>query len=338
MKTLRRLWHTPSARPALLLAAFILLSAALADFLASDLPLAVKVDGRVWLIPCLTRPAALRGETQQSLSRRADWIAQTLIPYGPTQTWSGSGEVHGGPPPWPPDSRHWLGTDEIGRDVTARLLHGGRISLSIALLSVAAAVGVGVLIGGIAGYWGGSVDLVLSRFIEVMMTLPTVFLLLTVLAVFRSDALMPLILALGLTRWTSVARLMRAEVMKTKTLGYIEAAKAIGASPLRIFRRHLWPNTRGPVMVAAVFGVGSTLLLESSLSFLGVGVPAPYASWGEILAQAHRNLVTPGAWWLALFPGLAIGLTLIATNGIAGALRGHELGSGQTNLHERKQQ
>lgn len=295
--------------------------AVLADLVASDLPLAVRVDGTTYLAPCLLRPPALAAESSQSLAPRAEWLVRTPIPYGPNQTLAATGEQHDLPPPWGPSGAHWLGTDELGRDVLARLVHGARVSLFIAALTVLVAAIVGSLLGGSAGLFGGPVDLVLSRLTEVMVTFPTLFFLVALLAVLRTPSLWPVALVLGLTRWTDVARLVRAEVQKLKTLDFVVAARAMGAGSAHVLFRHLLPNALGPVIVTATFGVGSAILLESALSFLGLGVSPPTASWGELLSQAQRTLLTPGAWWLALFPGLAIGVTVLAVNGVGEALQ-----------------
>ncbi|MEW5741796.1 MAG: ABC transporter permease [Myxococcota bacterium] len=321
MRGLRALWADRAARPAVLTLALLLGSAVFADLLASDLPLAVRVDGQTHLLPCLTRPAALRGRTQATLSPIAEWMIGTPIPYGPEQTIATTGEVRDGAPPWGPDERHWLGTDDVGRDVFARLIHGARVSLFIAFFTVLIAVGVGMLVGGVSGYAGGATDAVLSRVLEVMTTFPLVFFLIALLSVLRTQSLWPLVLALGLTRWTDVARLVRAEVLKLKTLDFVLAARAMGASPSRIIFRHLLPNALGPVLVTATFGVAAAVLLETGLSFLGLGVAPPTASWGELLTQAHRTLVHPGAWWLAVFPGACIALTVLSVNALGEALR-----------------
>ncbi len=291
-----------------------------ADLLASDLPLAAKVDGQLYLLPCLITPSALRGERNATLEPRAEWLLHTPIPFGPLQTIATSGETRADPPPWAPDGHHWLGTDELGRDVLARIVHGARVSLFVALLTVLISVVVGVLIGAVAGYVGGLTDAVLSRLIEVMTTFPLVFFLIALLSVVRTQSLAPLVLALGLTRWTDVARLMRAEVLSLKSRDFVLAARAMGASTPQILWRHVLPNAMAPVIVSATFGVAGAILLESALSFLGLGVAPPTASWGELLTEAHRTLVTPGAWWLAVFPGLAIALTVLCVNAVGDRL------------------
>ncbi len=295
--------------------------AVLADVIASDLPLATRYEGTTYVLPCVTRPVALRAQTQTSLRRSAQWLLRTPIPFGPNQSASNDEWDRETPPPWAPDSVHWLGTDELGRDVLARLIHGARVSLFIALATVLLAVLVGLLVGATAGYAGGLIDLVLSRVIEVMTTFPTVFFLIALLAVLRTQSSWPLVLVLGLTRWPEVARLARAEALKLKHFDFILAARAMGASPLRIVVRHIIPNALGPVIVAATFAVGSTLLLETALSFLGLGVAPPTASWGELLTEAHRTLIHPGAWWLAVFPGAAIAGVVLCVNRVGESLQ-----------------
>lgn len=318
---MKRLWGDRAARPAVLALALLVGAAVFADLLASDLPLAVRVDGQTYLLPALTHPAALRGKVQASLAPTAEWMVRTPIPFGPTQTIATTGELRDTPPPWAPDDVHWLGTDELGRDVLARLVHGARVSLFIAFFTVLIAVGIGMVLGGVSGYVGGVTDAIISRVLEVMTTFPLVFFLIALLSVLRTQSLWPLVLALGLTRWTDVARLVRAEVLKLKTLDFVLAARAMGASTPRIIARHLLPNALAPVLVTATFGVAAAVLLETALSFLGLGVAPPTASWGELLTEAHRTLVHPGAWWLAVFPGICIALTVLSVNALGEALR-----------------
>lgn len=221
----------------------------------------------------------------------------------------------------PPSHLYWLGTDELGRDVAARLVHGTRVSLFVAFFTVLISLGIGLVIGGLSGYAGGLVDAALSRLLEVMQTFPLVFFLIALLSIVRVQSLWPLVIALALTRWTEVARLVRAEVLSLESREFVLAARALGASPARIIARHLIPNALGPALVVATFGVGSAILLETALSFLGIGVAPPTASWGELLTEAHRTLHHPGAWWLALFPGLAIASTVLAVNALGEAVR-----------------
>lgn len=301
---------------------FLVAVAITADLLAADLPLATRVDGQTHWLPMLTRPVALRGATQQALAARAEWIWRTPVPWGPNQTFAANAVVRDTPPPWGPDAAHWLGTDELGRDVLARLIHGARVSLTVGFGAVFLCLLIGLILGGLAGYYGGVVDAVISRLTEVMITFPTLFFVLAVLGLLRIGSLAPLVLVIGFTRWTDIARLVRAEVLKLKGLDFVTAARALGLSDARILVRHLLPNALSPVLVAATFAVASAILIESALSFLGLGAPPPTASWGELLTQAHRYLTHPGAWWLAVFPGLCIAVTVLALNELGEALRG----------------
>jgi peptide/nickel transport system permease protein len=295
--------------------------AMIADLLAADLPLAVRVEGQTHWLPMITRPVPLRGSTQQALAGKAEWIWRTPVPWGPNQTFAANAVVRDTAPPWAPDEAHWLGTDELGRDVLARLIHGARVSLTVGLASVAICVFIGLLLGGLAGYYGRGVDAVISRLTEIMITFPTLFFVLAVLGLLRIGSLLPLVLVIGFTRWTDIARLVRAEVLKLKGLDFITASRALGLSDARILVRHLLPNALSPVLVAATFAVASAILIESALSFLGLGAPPPTASWGELLTQAHRYLTHPGAWWLAVFPGICIAATVLALNELGEALR-----------------
>ncbi|MFT3707459.1 MAG: ABC transporter permease [Archangium sp.] len=314
---MKRLWRDRGGRRALIFLGVLIFGAIAADLLASDLPLAVRVDGQTHVLPCLTRPVVLQSVDLKT----AEWIVRTPIQFGPLQTLAVTGEDRPEPPPWAPDSKHWLGTDELGRDVAARLIHGARVSLLIAFFTVLIAVGIGMALGGVSGYLGGLTDVVISRVLEVMQTFPLVFFLLALLSMVKVQSIWPLILALGLTRWTEVARLVRAEVLSLESREFVLAARALGASSTRIVFRHLLPNAIAPVLVVATFGVGSAILLETALSFLGIGVAPPTASWGELLTEAHRTLQHPGAWWLALFPGLAIASTVLAVNALGEAVR-----------------
>ena len=299
--------------------AMLVFVAAFADALASELPLAVRVDGQTHWLPALTAPAAFRGESVASLRAKLanqpnGWLLPPLVPFGPNQT----SVDH---PLEAPSSIHWLGTDEIGRDVFARIVHGARISLFVGLGAVVLYVLIGGALGAVAGYLGGRVDSVVSRVTEVTLSFPTLFLILAVLGLLRVHSLWPLVLVIGLTRWTEISRLVRAEVLRLRALPFVEASRALGASDVRVIARHLSPHALGPVIVSATLGVASAILLESALSFLGFGAPPPDPSWGELLTQAHRYVTYPGAWWLTVFPGLALFLTVTSLNVIGEGLR-----------------
>lgn len=301
--------------------------ALLADPIASELPIAVRVDGTTHLVPFWTRPVVLLGETQQSLQKRAEWMIGTLVPFGPTQTLAAGELDRADAPPYPPYGRHWLGTDDIGRDVLARLVHGSRMTLLIALGVVLLSSILGTLLGALAGWRGGLTDALVSRALELASTFPTVFFLIVLVAALRGPSLLAVILVLAITRWPETARLMRAEVLSLRDRDFVVAARAMGASSWWIMRRHLIPNAIAPVLVSSTFAVGSAVLMESALSFLGLGVVPPAASWGELLQQAHRSLVTPGAWWLAVFPGLSIASVVLASQTVGAALEGIRRGA-----------
>jgi peptide/nickel transport system permease protein len=291
-----------------------------ADFIASDLPIAVRLEGETHLLPFWFRPVRLQTETQVSLRGKAEWVIETLVAYGPLQTLATSGATRTDPLPWSPDQRHWLGTDDIGRDVLARLVHGARVTLLIALGVVLVSSLVGATLGALAGWNGGVVDLLISRGLEIASTFPTVFFLIVVVTALRTPSVGAVMIVLGLTRCPEAARLMRAEVLRLKELDFVLAARALGAGDVRILLYHLVPNAVAPVIVSSTFAVGSAVLLESALSFLGLGVAPPTASWGELLQQAHRALVMPGAWWLAVFPGIAIASLVLATQAVGKGL------------------
>lgn len=219
----------------------------------------------------------------------------------------------------PPSREHLMGTDELGRDVLARMIHGSAISLSIGVAAAGIALILGSLLGALAGYYGGALDWLISRSIEVLVCFPFLFLVLALVALFQ-PSVMTLILALGLTSWTTEARLIRGEFLRLREMDFAQAARASGARDWRIIGRHLLPNAVAPVIVLASFGVGSAILVESALSFLGLGVPLPTASWGNILSAADDYM--GHAWWLALFPGLAIFATVVACNVVGESIRG----------------
>lgn len=217
-----------------------------------------------------------------------------------------------------PTGEHFLGTDALGRDVAARMIHGARVSLTVGFLATLIAVVIGSLLGALAGYYGGATDWIVSRLIEVVLCFPFLFLVLGVVALFK-PSLYTIMIALALTTWTSEARYVRGEFLRIREVEYAQAARASGARDARIIFRHLLPNAFAPVFVSASFGVAFAILTESSLSFLGLGVPLPTASWGSILSAAHEHIEY--AWWLVVFPGLAIFTTVAAFNVIGERFR-----------------
>ena len=220
----------------------------------------------------------------------------------------------------PPSLKHWCGTDYTGRDIAARMVHGARTSLSIGFVAQSISLLVGVAVGGLAGYYRGWLDIAICRFIEVLDCFPSLLLILVVIGVFDSQNNMFVIMGvIGLTSWTGLARLVRGEFLRLVGQPFPQAAKALGAGDAHIIIRHLLPNALGPILVSATFGVASAILIESSLSFLGFGMQAPTASWGDILSDAR--LYIDFAWWLAFFPGVAILVTIMSYNFVGEALR-----------------
>jgi peptide/nickel transport system permease protein len=211
----------------------------------------------------------------------------------------------------PPGNGHYLGTDDLGRDVLSRMIHGARVSLAVGFFATLIAVLVGSLFGALAGYYGGTSDWIVSRAIEVVLCFPFLFLLLAIVALFR-PSMLTIMIALGLTSWTNEARYVRGEFLRIREIEFAQAARASGARDARIIFRHLLPNALAPMLVSASFGVASAILTESALSFLGLGVPLPTASWGSILSTAREHI--DYAWWLVLFPGAAIFSTVAAFN------------------------
>jgi peptide/nickel transport system permease protein len=309
--------HRAGAASGAVLGALVLLALG-ADLVASDLPIALRFRGELHVLPSIFRPPALLPYDNARLRRelspsRGDWAWMPICEFGPEQQ-----PPILRPPPASPDGDHWLGTDDRGRDLFARLVHGTRVSLGVGVASVGLYVLVGLALGLASGTLGGAADFLVSRLVELFLTFPTFFLVLTVMALLERTSIGALVLTLGLTRWTGVARLVRAEALRLSRLDFVTAARACGVGPVGIILRHILPNALGPVLVNAAFGVASAILFEAALSFLGFGAPPPLASWGEILGQAQEH---PECAWLVLSPGLLLFATLLALNLLAEAIR-----------------
>lgn len=217
-----------------------------------------------------------------------------------------------------PSRHNLLGTNQRGVDVFAVLIHGTRVALLVGFVSTGIAALIGMTLGAMAGYYGGWADILLSRMMEVMMCIPTLVLILALLAIVDRPTIWHTMIVLGVTGWTSIARLMRAEFLKLRTSEYVTAARALGAGQFRVMFRHILPNALAPVLVPISFGIASAVLIENALSFLGFGSPPPSASWGSLLSAGQRNLEM---WWLIVFPGAAIFFTVLAYNLIGEALQ-----------------
>ena len=284
--------------------------AALADFVASDLPIALSLAGELYVLPNVTQPARLRAYNNQRLLAAMtpdDWAVFPLVPWG-YNTHDLDAVLA------PPSAAHWLGTDSGGRDVMARVIHGSRVSLSVGVLSVCVLTFIGVLLGSLAAYYGGLADLLLMRLLEIVHSIPTLLLLVTILEIVMPSgwsSVIAMMVVIGLVRWTDVARLVRGEILRVRTMPYVEAARALGFGSARIIVRHVLPNALSPVLVTATFSMASAILIEGALSFLGFGIPQDMASWGGMLNDVRGHTE---AWWLAVFPGAAIFITVTVYN------------------------
>jgi peptide/nickel transport system permease protein len=208
-----------------------------------------------------------------------------------------------------PNWQNWLGTDNLGRDVLSRMLHGSYISLTVGFVAVAVSLGIGVIVGAVSGYFGGWVDNVLMRIVDAIMCFPTFFLILSAVALV-GPSLLNVIVVIGLVSWTGTARLVRAEFLTLRESQYVTAARNLGQRSMPIIFRHIMPNAAAPIFVTAVLGIPEAILTEAGLSYLGFGVQPPTATWGNIIADGKSYFLD--AWWLILFPGVAIFISALA--------------------------
>src|SRR4030043_174858 len=218
----------------------------------------------------------------------------------------------------PPSFQHYVGTDQLGRDVFSRMLHGSRISLSVGFVAVAISIFIGILLGAVAGYYGGWVDSILMRFVDTMLCFPSFFLILTIVAL-MGPQILNIMIVIGITSWMGTARFVRAEFLSLRERDFAQAAKALGVSDRRIIFRHILPNALAPVFVTATLDVATAILVEAGLSFLGFGAQPPAPSWGNILTEGRTYIFD--AWWLTIFPGLAILITVLSFNLLGEGLR-----------------
>jgi len=218
-----------------------------------------------------------------------------------------------------PSTRFLLGTDPYSRDVWSRLVYGARISLGIGALAMLVAVTIGAAVGAVAGYFRRWVDTALMRLVDIGLAMPRMFAMLVVVALWEHLAVPVFVLLIGLTGWFATSRLVRAEVLSLREREFVSAARALGAGAGRVILRHVLPNAAAPIIVSAALGIGNVMLLEAGLSFLGLGVPSPVPSWGNMIADGWHKLAV--AWWSSTFPGLAISLVVMALNAVGDALR-----------------
>jgi peptide/nickel transport system permease protein len=240
-------------------------------------------------------------------------IAPILTPYDPIE--------HGDVPRMryvSPNAQHLFGTDKFGRDVLTRVIYGSRISLTISFLAVVMSVMLGSIVGAVAGYAGGFVDALIMRIVDALMAIPRLFLLLTCVALF-SGSIWLIVILLGATGWMTTARLVRGQILSLREQDFVRAAESLGADRKRIVLRHLIPNTLTVIVVAATLQIGGIILAEAALSFLGLGVPPPTPSWGQMVFEGREALL--GAWWVSAFPGIIIAVTVIGYNLLGDGLR-----------------
>jgi peptide/nickel transport system permease protein len=238
-------------------------------------------------------------------------LANVVAPYPPDQIDTNNILM-------PPSKTHIMGTDTLGRDVLSRMIHGAGVSLSVGFVAVGISTLIGVIIGAFAGYYGGLVDAILMRFVDIMLCFPSFFLILAVIA-FIGPSIWNIMIVIGVTSWMGVTRLVRAEFLSLKERDFVQAAISQGAGDFRIMLLHCLPNAMAPVLVAATLGVAAAVLTESSLSFLGLGVQPPHPSWGNMLTEGKDNIEI--AWWMSLYPGLAIFITVMGYNLLGEGIR-----------------
>ncbi|MBM7713940.1 peptide/nickel transport system permease protein [Bacillus thermophilus] len=219
-----------------------------------------------------------------------------------------------------PSAAHWLGTDRLGRDILARLLYGGRISLLIAFSSVAGTLVIGTTIGALAGYYGGFLDAVLMRLVDIVLSIPSIFLLITIVTIFE-PGMNKLIFILALISWTSTARIVRGEFLALRTKEFVLASRTIGTRSYKIIFSHMLPNAMSPIIVTATLLIGTVILTEAALSYFGLGVQPPTPSWGNMLQDAQNVTVLMKAPWYPAFPGFMIFITVLCFNFVGDGLR-----------------
>tara|TARA_A100001015_G_C14902575_1_gene677008 strand:- start:321 stop:1133 length:813 start_codon:yes stop_codon:yes gene_type:complete len=258
----------------------------------------------------LKNPLILSGGLIVALVALCAALAPVLTPYSPT-------ELNLNAVLLPPSAHHWLGTDGLGRDIATRLIYGARISLLVGFVAVGIATFIGLVVGALAGFYT-RLDGVLMRFVDIMLCFPSFFLILAVIA-FLKPSIVNIMVVIGLTSWMGVARLVRAEFLHLQKQEFIIAARGQGLGDWRLMWRHFLPNSLTPVWVNTTLAVAAAILVESGLSFLGIGVQPPTPSWGNMLIEGKANIEV--AWWLSLFPGLAILITVLGFNLLGEGLR-----------------
>ncbi len=334
-ETWSRMRRRPAAMVALAYVAALALVAVLAPAIAGTKPVVCKYKGNLyfpalgyfnpkWENPIFQKDR-FRKRYPQNLKEKdpESWAIWPLVYQDPYRRvrdneWPGQpGNPIGaaGHPTW----QNLFGTNQQGIDVFAQMVHGTRIALLVGFVSMGIAATIGIVAGALSGYFGGWIDVVISRAIEVVLCIPALVLILALLAVVPKPTIWHIMAVIGLTRWTGIARLARAEFLKLKESDFVTAAKSLGAGQLRIVFKHILRNGLAPVLVPISFGIASAILIESGLSFLGFGTPPPNPSWGTVLASGRSTIQQ--TWWLIFFPGMAIFLTVLAYNLIGEGLQ-----------------
>ena len=310
------------ALTALYLVYFLFTVAIFADFLANDKPIYASYKGETYFPVFKDYLVGLGMDRWSADLVNADWkeleargeVSSSLWP--PIKYRASNQDLINNLQP--PGGDHLLGTDAIGRDVLAGMIHGSRIALSVGFVSMSIALLIGVVLGALAGFYGGWIDVVISRLVELVLTLPVFFLIITVVAMFQTGSVWLVMIMIGLTGWPSIARFTRGEFLRVRNMEYVSAATALGFKNNRVIFRHVLPNALAPVLVTLAFGIAGAILTEAGLSFLGFGVPPTVVTWGSVLADSRGNV---SAWWLAVFPGMAIFLAVVAYNLVGDGLR-----------------
>ncbi len=300
---------------------FLVFIAVFSDFLANEKPIIASRNGTV-IFPVMKQYAVSLGwaswdkETAMAdwKTLQYDWAIFPPVAYSPETTDKNIFMLQDRKP----SGHHFFGTDDIGRDVMAGIIHGSRYALAIGLVAMSIALTIGIILGLLAGFYGGKIDIAISRLIEIVITFPTFFLIITIVAMVQQGSIWLIMGLIGFTNWTSIARFVRGEVLRVRGLDFITAATALGYSQPRVIFRHVLPNAIAPVLVSAAFGIAGAILTESALSFLGFGVPPTVVTWGSVLFRARSSTAS---WWLAVYPGMMIFLTVSAYNLIGDALR-----------------
>ena len=330
----RRFCRKPLALAALAFVALLLLVAMFAPAIAGTKPVLCRYKGRLYA-PCLAyfdrrlEPAVFakdkfRGTYPKNLAEKdpESWAIWPLVFQDPYRSvrddeWPGRPE-NPARDEGRPSRINLFGTDQAGVDVFAKMVHGTTIALLVGFVSMGIAGTIGVVVGALGGYFGGWIDMLTSRVTEIVMCVPTLVLILAIMALLEKPTIWHTMAIIGATGWTGIARLTRGEFLRLRQSEFVTAARSVGAGPIRIMLRHILPNALAPILVPITFGIASAILTESSLSFLGFGPPPPSASWGSILNDARSNL---SMWWLVVFPGIAIFLTVLAYNLIGEGLQ-----------------